>query len=111
MIVKLMCKMLERIGVVDVEVAFNGEDAVAAYANALQGEKKFTHVLMDQEMPKLDGNEATRRIKQIDPDALVYGITGNSTDRQHALFMEHGATRVVNKPVTEVIVRELLTAQ
>lgn len=109
MIIKLMRNMVKRIGITDVEVAYNGEEAVQRYASALQQGEPFTHVLLDQEMPKMDGNVAAQHIKQMHAAAQIIGITGNSTERQHTAFLEHGADRVINKPITEHVVRRLLT--
>jgi DNA-binding NarL/FixJ family response regulator len=69
-------------GFEDVELvgaAADGEEAVALCA-----ERRPDVVLMDLEMPRLDGIEATRRIKAADPDVAVVVLTSFS-DRERIL--------------------------
>jgi len=66
-------------GVELVGAAVNGEEAVA-----LSGEREPDVVLMDLEMPVLDGIEATRRIRAARPDVAVVVLTSFS-DRERIL--------------------------
>ena len=66
-------------GVELVGAAANGEEAVA-----LSAERSPQVVLMDLEMPVLDGIEATRRIKESQPEVAVVILTSFS-DRERIL--------------------------
>ncbi|NJO13424.1 MAG: response regulator [Gammaproteobacteria bacterium] len=55
--VKVACRLLERLGY-GVDVATNGEEAVAAW-----GRGRYDLILMDCQMPLLDGYGAARRIR------------------------------------------------
>jgi DNA-binding NarL/FixJ family response regulator len=66
-------------GVELVGAAANGEEAVA-----LSAERRPHVVLMDLEMPLLDGIEATRRIKAAQPEVAVVILTSFS-DRERIL--------------------------
>ena len=86
-----------------VEVANNGQEALAAMAD-----KRFDCVLMDVQMPVMDGLEATRRIRQ-DPalqDTLVVAMTANAGVDDRARCLAAGMNEFLAKPV----VPELLAA-
>lgn len=90
--------LLEHLGAV-VEIADNGRDALAALRL-----RSFGLVLMDVQMPILDGLEATRAIRRGDagPEASllpIIGVTGNAMDHQVTEALEAGMTTVVSKPI------------
>ncbi|WP_137174346.1 CHASE domain-containing protein [Massilia sp. HP4] len=86
-----------------VDVANNGEEALAA-----MGRRGFDCVLMDVQMPVMDGLEATRRIRS-DPalrDTLVVAMTANAGVDDRARCLAAGMNEFLAKPV----VPELLAA-
>ena len=86
-----------------VEVANNGREALAAMAR-----RGFDCVLMDVQMPVMDGLEATRRIRA-DPDlrdTLVVAMTANAGVDDRARCLAAGMNEFLAKPV----VPELLAA-
>jgi len=86
-----------------VEVANNGEEALAA-----MGRRRFDCVLMDVQMPVMDGLEATRRIRA-EPalrDTLVVAMTANAGVDDRARCLAAGMNEFLAKPV----VPELLAA-
>jgi len=78
----------------DVIPATNGEEAVRIY-------KMFKPevVLMDVMMPVMDGAEATKEIKKIDPQAKIIGLTAYAKKKGKEL-LEAGAVEVIEKPFT-----------
>ena len=95
-------ELLEQSGAA-VEVANNGQEALAAMAV-----KRFDCVLMDVQMPVMDGLEATRRIRR-DPalqGTLVVAMTANAGVDDRARCLAAGMNEFLAKPV----VPELLAA-
>jgi len=86
----------------EVIVATNGEEAVRNY-------KKFKPevVLMDVLMPIMDGIEATKEIKKIDPQAKIIGLTAYARHKGKELI-EAGALEIIEKPFTKKQLIELI---
>ena len=64
----------------------------------------FDCILMDIEMPVMNGIEATRRILQINPKAIIIGVTAYGA-RKDALLLA-GAKEVLIKPFS---IRDLIS--
>jgi CheY-like chemotaxis protein len=56
-------------------------------------------VLVDVEVPEMDGIEATRRIKELDPDVRVIGFSSTDDDPTGAI-MRRGGPRAVSSRAT-----------
>jgi PAS domain S-box-containing protein len=83
-----------------VTVAKNGKEAVAAAA--ARKERPFDAVLMDVQMPEMDGIEATRAIRDIDGPVArspVVALTAFALREDKARFREAGMEGYVTKPV------------
>jgi len=74
--------------------AGDGEEAVR-----LTGDLLPDIVLMDITMPKVDGLEATRRIKQLHPNIAVLVLTIHSDDEHVLGILEAGAAGYLTKSV------------
>ncbi|WP_460501444.1 ATP-binding protein, partial [Hymenobacter agri] len=83
---------------VQVVIAENGRLAVEAVAEAAQ---PYHAVLMDVQMPELDGYEAARRIRQQYPDAAqlpIIGLTASVLPEDRALALAAGMNDTLAKP-------------
>ena len=95
-------ELLQQAGA-EVSVAGNGLEALEAMRR-----RRFDCVLMDVQMPVMDGLEATRRIRQ-DPQlagTLVIAMTANAGVEDRARCLQAGMDEFLSKPV----VPELLAA-
>jgi PAS domain S-box-containing protein len=63
------------------------------------GPQAFDVVLMDIQMPQMDGYEATRQIKRIAPDLPVIGQTAHAMSEEHAKCLDAGMIDLVVKPI------------
>ena len=76
-----------------VHEAVNGRDAVEKY-----GAVHPDLVTMDITMPEMDGLEAIRRIRQLDPDARVLVVSAMGQQQLIVEALESGALDFVVKP-------------
>lgn len=74
--------------------AWNGREAVEMYT-----EHKPDLILMDINMPLMDGYEATRRIRQQSADVPVIAVTAYAFSSDRTRIMENGFNSYVSKPV------------
>ena len=97
---KLLTRLLERQGHV-LDQAEDGVEGLAKVSQALQpGQRPFDSILLDYEMPNMDGPTAAQKMRQIaNFDALIVGITGNVLPEDIAHFKKCGADHVLPKPL------------
>jgi CheY-like chemotaxis protein len=98
-------KMLERLGY-EAEAVPNGREAVAAVASDL-----YDLVLMDCQMPEMDGYEATRRIRALPgaPARLpVIAMTANAMQGDREVCLNAGMSDYIAKPVVFAELRRIL---
>ena len=81
--------------------ATNGREAISVVE-----ETKPDLVLMDIDMPVMNGIEATREIRGRFPDVLVFGFTG-SGDADVEAMLDAGASFVVSKDELDKLIVDL----
>lgn len=89
---KFVSLILKQIGQPVIKEAANGEDALAAY----QADKPDL-VLLDVNMPRMDGMETLRRLKEIDPDCVVILLTSLANRESVERALELGAATYIRK--------------
>ncbi|MDH4153750.1 MAG: ATP-binding protein [Nitrospira sp.] len=92
------CKFLQKLGC-QVEVARTGREAVEAISRT-----PYDIVLMDCEMPEMDGYEATREIRRREEGAInhlpIMALTGHASEEDAQKCRQAGMDIVVTKPLT-----------
>lgn len=84
--------MLEREGY-EVSSVANGRDAINLFRK-----QKYNVVLADIRMPKVDGFEVLKRIKEISPETSVIMITAYASFESAVKSMKEGAYDYITKP-------------
>ena len=77
--------------------AHNGQEAVDLVAKG-----GIDLVLMDIKMPVMDGLEATKKIRETNPDLPVVALTANAFDSDRHLAFDAGCNDFLSKPVSSV---------
>lgn len=114
---KVLAKQLQR-EKCNVTVANHGQEAldVLETADCWQGTEsvepsvKVNVILMDVEMPVMNGLQCAKRIRQLEKEGVmkhlpIIAITSNARQEQQDMALDAGMTGVITKPVT---VREVL---
>ena len=90
-----------------VDTAENGAEAVEKIKNSIPGD--YDLVLMDVQMPVMNGYEATRQIRALTDPALsgitILAITANAFDEDRKKVLECGMDGFLSKPI---IIEELI---
>jgi len=84
--------MLEHLGF-EVDPARDGQEAIERFRPGV-----YTLVLMDLTMPRLDGKEAFRRMKEVDPAVRVILSSGYNEQEAIQQFLGRGLAGFIQKP-------------
>jgi signal transduction histidine kinase/DNA-binding response OmpR family regulator len=97
-------KMLEQLGYA-ADLARNGREAVEAVADTV-----YDLVLMDIQMPEMDGLEATRLIRaQMGPQApYLVALTAEALEGDRERFLASGFDNYLSKPLQAAALQDLL---
>jgi CheY-like chemotaxis protein len=92
---KLILRVLNKLGYKQIEVAQNGLEAVEKF-----NEQFYDMILMDVQMPEMDGLEATRliRLKQYHQPVII-SMTANAMQGDREECMKAGMDDYISKPV------------
>lgn len=69
---------------------------------------KWDFVLMDFEMPIMNGPTATKELRNMGFNVPIIGITGNVLPQDVEMFLSHGANAVLAKPLTLLALEEAI---
>ena len=79
----------------DVKIAVNGLEGVEKFK-----ETKPSLVIMDADMPVLDGYKAFKQIKEIDNNAQVIIVTGFAENEPRSIeAIKEGLIKIISKPI------------
>ncbi|MFM7674350.1 MAG: response regulator [Synechococcus sp.] len=102
---KLVTRMLERLGYA-AQIATNGREALEALERS-----PYDVVLMDVQMPEIDGLETTRRLRSLpdlDPQPWVIAMTAHAREEDRQACLAAGMNDYLSKPMTQEDLRTVL---
>jgi len=78
--------------------AGDGREAIAQVVAAMDEGLRYDTILLDYQMPVMDGPTAAAKIRKLGCDSLIVGLTGNLLPEDVAFFQQNGADAVLPKP-------------
>ena len=104
---RVACLMLEKAGYT-VDVAASGLQVLEAVA-----QKDYLAILMDVQMPEMDGLEATRRIRAADsparnPHIPIVALTAHAMDQDRQRSLDAGMNDHISKPIESEEITRIL---
>ncbi len=92
-------------------MAYSGEEALAIYQTALP-----ETILMDVQMPGMNGYETTRQIRKIEQrigqqSSKIVAVTAGALKEEKALCIEAGMDEFVTKPINKSDIQHIFTDQ
>ncbi|KAK3415273.1 hypothetical protein EUGRSUZ_H00822, partial [Eucalyptus grandis] len=88
-------QLLNVLGIVN-HVVGNGKEAVEIHSSG----KKFDLVLMDRDMPVMNGIEATKKLRDMGVKSTIAGVSSHSLSEERQEFIEAGLDDYHEKPLT-----------
>jgi len=101
---KLALRMLERMGC-SVVLAENGKDAVAVF----ESDRNLDVVLMDIQMPMLDGLDTTRQLRKINFTKPIIALSASAYKEDIEKSLEAGMNGHLHKPFTEAEIFKVIS--
>ncbi len=102
---KYLTLILKQLGSPIIIEATNGEEAIAAYQR-----ENPDLVLMDVNMPKMDGIETLKKLKEIDPNCVVIMLTSLANRETIEQAVALGAANYIRKDTPKDEITKSLSA-
>ncbi|WP_086932673.1 response regulator [Agarilytica rhodophyticola] len=103
---RLVCELLADIGV-ETESASSGEQAIE-----LCQQESFSLILMDIQMPGLDGFETTKCLRDMETNGArtpIVALTAHAVEEEKSTLLKSGMDDFLSKPIGETELKELMS--
>jgi len=94
---------------VSIDIASNGKEALNKYT-----ENRYDLILMDMQMPEMDGLEAAIQIRAYEQESdlphrvVIVALTGSEPNEKKDLCIEAGMNDYMEKPIQENLLRGIM---
>ncbi|NOZ90496.1 MAG: response regulator [Epsilonproteobacteria bacterium] len=89
----ILLGILEGSGIV-IDIANNGQEAIEKHHNC-----EYSLILMDIDMPIMNGYEATERIRLVDKNIPIVALTAHNSLEAILKIKDVGMNEYINKPI------------
>jgi len=93
---KLAVRVLNKLGYTKIDIAQNGNEVIDSLSK-----DSYEIILMDVQMPELDGIEATKRIRSSmkDKSPVIIAMTANAMQGDREMCLQAGMDDYISKPI------------
>lgn len=105
---RLILHYLHRAGA-ETMLVENGIDAVAAVSHSQHSGQEFDAILMDMQMPQLDGYAATTQLRQCGYTGRIIAVTAHAMSGDRKRCLDAGCDDYITKPIDRANLVKLLT--
>ncbi|KAJ9185755.1 hypothetical protein P3X46_005349 [Hevea brasiliensis] len=95
-VVRTIHKMMLEVKGMEVQLATNGKEAVDLHRVGAC----FNLILMDKDMPVMNGYQATKELRDMGVNCPIIGVTSSTEEAELEEFMEAGLDDCICKPLT-----------
>ncbi len=92
---EIILGILEDSGII-IDIANNGQEAIDIFKT---NKNKYQLIIMDIQMPIMNGYEATKRIREIDKNIPIIALTANAMKEDAIKTLKAGMNEHLNKPI------------
>ena len=104
-VAEVLSAILRSMGFSSMEFSY-GFDAIGSYRDSW---KEISLVILDLNMPGINGREVFSRLREVNPDVDVILISGRIADGEIGFLLEKGAKGFVQKPFSlDVLSKQIL---
>ena len=104
---KMLMRLLKARGYL-CEQAEDGQRGIELYQALCERGEAVNVIVMDYEMPVMDGPTATKKLRELGCTCLIVGVTGNLLPEDVDHFKRQGANAVLGKPLDIAAFEEML---
>ncbi|NLX24198.1 MAG: response regulator [Phycisphaerae bacterium] len=104
---RLVAHLLSRAGA-SVELADNGRIGLEKALAVFRSGSVFDVILMDMQMPEMDGYEATRRLRSAGYPGLIIALTAHAMAEDRARCLKAGCDDYASKPIDKHVLMEMV---
>lgn len=94
---------------VQLELAIDGQQAIDMMAQSMGTDQKYDLILMDMHLPKVNGLDASRQIRQLSYDGPIISLTASVMEEDRRQCKDAGCNDFCAKPINREVFLECIS--